>query len=31
MIQSTFDLSHSVPTVLFFFIFMGHLGHAIYL
>jgi len=31
VIQSTFDLSHSVPTDLFFFIFMGHLGHAIYL
>jgi hypothetical protein len=31
VIQSTFDLSHSQPTDLFFFIFMGHLGHAIYL
>jgi hypothetical protein len=31
VIQSTFDLSHSVPADLFFFIFMAHLGHAIYL
>jgi hypothetical protein len=30
VIQSTFDLSHSQPTDLFFFIFMSHLGHAIY-
>jgi hypothetical protein len=31
VIQSTFDLSHSQPTDLFFFIFMDHLGHAVYL
>jgi hypothetical protein len=31
VIQSTFDLSHSRPTDLFFFIFMDHLGHAVYL
>jgi hypothetical protein len=31
VIQSTFDLSYSQPTDLFFFIFMGHLGHAVYL
>lgn len=31
VIQSTFDLSHSQPADLFFFIFMAHLGHAIYL
>jgi hypothetical protein len=31
VIQSTFDLSHSEPTDLFFFIFMDHLGHAVYL
>jgi len=30
VIQSTFDLSHSQPTDLFFFIFMDHLGHAVY-
>lgn len=28
--QSIFDLSHSQPTDLFFFIFMDHLGHAVY-
>jgi hypothetical protein len=31
VVQATFDLSNSVPTDLFFFIFMAHLGHAIYL
>jgi hypothetical protein len=31
VIQSTFDLSHSQPASLFFFIFMDHLGHAVYL
>jgi hypothetical protein len=31
VIQSTFDLSHSQPTELFFFIFADHLGHAIYI
>jgi hypothetical protein len=31
VIQTTFDLSNSVPADLFFFIFMGHLGHAVYL
>jgi hypothetical protein len=30
VIQSTFDLSYSQPTDLFFFIFMDHLGHAVY-
>jgi hypothetical protein len=30
VIQSTFDLSNSRSTDLFFFIFMDHLGHAIY-
>jgi hypothetical protein len=30
VMQTTFDLSHSVPVDLFFFIFMAHLGHAIY-
>jgi hypothetical protein len=31
VIQSTFDLTHSQPTDLFFFIFMDHLGHAVFL
>jgi hypothetical protein len=31
VIQTTFDLSNSVPADLFFFTSMGHLGHAIYL
>ena len=31
VIQSTLDLSYSQPTDLFFFIFMDHLGHAVYL
>jgi len=30
VIQSTFDLNHSQPIDLFFFIFMDHLGHAVY-
>jgi hypothetical protein len=30
VIQSTFDLSHSQPTDLFFFVFTDHLGHAVY-
>jgi hypothetical protein len=30
VIQSTVDLTHSQPTDLFFFIFMDHLGHAVY-
>jgi hypothetical protein len=31
VIQSTFDVSNSQPMDLFFFIFMAHLGHAVYL
>lgn len=31
VIQNTFDLNRSVPMDLFFFIFMAHLGHAIYI
>lgn len=31
VIQSTYDLSRSRPLILFFFVFMGSVGHAIYL
>jgi len=31
VIRSTLDLAHSQPTDLFFFMFMAHLGHAVYI
>jgi hypothetical protein len=30
VIQTTYDLSHSQPMDWFFFVFMGSMGHAIY-